>query len=413
MVLRFNLLILLSFVVSFGIGQNSLEFSHEPITERYSVLELNVEADYFSEAIQNSLISNLAFGGAIDRASLVDMESSMNGENTFGGWASAGIRYRALSDSIGFKSSNSLFLEFGTARYGYATFPKDIFHLGFIGNADKLGETLQMSHASAEYMNYQYAGLGIMNESTGSYFSFNLINVQSYFSSEVEEFTLFTAEDASELELTYSGSVTMNDTLRGDFLSNSGTGFTLNGRYNFKVRENKDLVSLELRNLGAAILNDRTRSLKADSTWNFSGVNIDDVFSSDNPLSSITLQDSLAYSDDQKAKNVLMPLDINAAYFHRINKSDHFGFSVRKRFFTDHRAEIGVNYLHNETNRIGYNVGLSYGGYGRLRMNAGAHLSLENWKFYISTRNLVGAFLESGSGRSASFGIARKFRTAS
>lgn len=410
---KFRLLIL--FILGCGVAgaQNVLDFTHEPVKEKYNVLELNAEVDYFSDNIQNSLMTNLVLGGGIDRNSLNSMLENMDGQNSFGGWSDVGLRYRSLSDSILFKRNQSLFLEFGLANYGYASFPKDLFHLIFIGNADKLGETLQMSNMTSEVMNYQYAGLGIMNESTGSYFSFNLINVQNYFSSNVEEFTLYTAEDASEVELTYDATVITNDTLRGDFLSNSGTGFTVNGRYNMKLRENEDLFSVEVRNIGAVQLNDRTRELKADSTWNYSGVNASELFSSDNPFTNITLEDSVAYTDEQKSKTVWMPLDLNTNYFHRINKSDHIGFSVRKRFFADHRAEVGVNYLHNESDKVGYNVGFSYGGYGGLRMNAGAHLNLKNWRFYLTTRNLIGAFIESGKGRSASFGIARTFSPAS
>ena len=409
---KFRLLVV--FILGCGVAaaQNVLDFTHEPIIEKYNVLELNTELDYFSDNIQNSLITNLVLGGGIDRNSLNSMLENMDGQNAFGGWTDIGLRYRTLSDSVLFKKNRSLFLEFGMAQYGYASFPKDLFHFMFLGNADKLGETLQMSNMTSEVMKYQYAGLGVMNESTGSYLSFNLINVQNYFSSDLEEFTIYTAEDASEVQLSYAGTLITNDTLRGNFLSNSGAGITLNGRYNMQLRENQGLFSIEVRNIGAVRLNDRTRQFKADSSWNYSGVNVNELFSSDNGFTSITIEDSLAYTDEQKTKTVWMPLDINANYFHRINKSDHIGFSVRKRFFTHHNADLGVNYLHNESDMVGYNIGLSYGGYGGLRMNAGAHFNFENWRFHLITRNLVGAFIESGKGRSASFGISRTFRQA-
>lgn len=407
---KFRLLVV--FILGYGVAaaQNALDFTHEPIIEKYNVLELNTELDYFSDNIQNSLITNLVLGGGIDRNSLNSMLENMDGQNAFGGWTDIGLRCRSLSDSVLFKKNRSLFLEFGMAQYGYASFPKDLFHFMFLGNADKLGETLQMSNITSEVMKYQYAGLGVMNESTGSYLSFNLINVQNYFSSDIDEFTIYTAEDASEVELSYAGTLITNDTLRGNFLSNSGAGITLNGRYNMQLREDQGLFSIEVRNIGAVRLNDRTRQLKADSSWNYSGVNVNELFSSDNGFTSITIEDSLAYTDEQKTKTVWMPLDINANYFHRINKSDHIGFSVRKRFFTHHNADLGVSYLHNESDMVGYNVGLSYGGYGGLRMNAGAHLNFKNWRFHLTTRNLIGAFIESGKGRSASFGISRTFR---
>ncbi len=408
-IFRYLFIFLLFFSVQTS-AQNILDYTHEPLDHKKSTLSFDVEADYFSDAVQNSLVTKMLFGGTLDRESLSSMTNDMDGRNTFGGWMRAGVTYSALSDSIRLEKPIGLMLEFGVEGYGYSSFPKDVFHLAFLGNADRLGEVMSLSNTVSEAMLYQYAGLGLINESTGSYASFNLINVQSYFRSEIETLELFTAADASELAIDYDGEVFLNDSLRGDFLSNSGTGFTLNGRYNLKVSDDNDLFSLELRNLGFVSLNDRTRKFSADSTFQFNGININDVLSSNNPLRTISLEDSVAIDESQEGKTVVMPLDLKGAYFHRINDRDHLAISVRKRFFSEHSAELGFNYYHNEVEGIGYNVGLSYGGYGNLRMNAGAYVKLTNWNLYLTTKNLLGAFLNSAKGRSVSFGISRTFR---
>jgi hypothetical protein len=110
---KFRLLVV--FILGYGVAaaQNVLDFTHEPITEKYNVLELNTEVDYFSDNIQNSLITNLVLGGGIDRNSLNSMLENMDGQNSFGGWTDVGLRYRSLSDSALFKKNRSLFLEFG------------------------------------------------------------------------------------------------------------------------------------------------------------------------------------------------------------------------------------------------------------------------------------------------------------
>lgn len=407
----FNLLIVVLLSSVSLIGQNALEFSHEPVNGKYSMLELDVELDYFSGHIQNLLVSKMAFGGVLDRESLLEMSSEMSDENVFGTWGQSGVRYRSMSDSLNFKKPLSLMLEFGMSAYGYSTFSKDAFHLAFLGNADRLGETMDLSGTKSESMVYQYAGLGLMNESTGSYYSFNLINVQNYFYSDLELLNVFTASDASEVQIDYKGEVVINDSLRGDFLSNSGTGVTLNGRYNFKSGKNNNLISIEVRNVGFASLNDRTQCFKADSTFNYSGINIDDIFSTDNPLSSITLEDSISVEETSESKVVLMPLDLKGGYYYKINELDHLSIGVRKRFFSEHQGEVDFNYYHNETEKIGYNIGISYGGYGGFRMNAGAYWKSPNWRVQLSTRNLLGAFIESAKGRSVSFGVSRTFRT--
>lgn len=390
-----------------------MDFSRPMDEENYAVIELTSELDYFSDHVENSLVTALIVGGTVDKESFLNMYSGMDGQNQFGGWARAGMKYRAISDSVSFSKPTSLFLEFGSENYGYVSFPKDAFYLSFIGNADRLGDQMVLSHTKAQSMTYQFAGLGIQNEETGSYLSFNLINVQKYFSAQSDEFTLFTGEDAAVINLEYDAEVVSHDSLRGGFLSNSGAGFTLNGRYNLKVAEGNDLFSIEVRNAGIASLNPRTNFITADSTFYFDGINIDQLFSSDNPLNTITLEDSLSIVRDQKSRTVAMPLEINSTYYHRINKKDHIAASFRKRFFSEYRPELGFSYFHNETKVIGYQIGCSYGGYGGLRLNAGVFGNWENWRAYLTTRNLIGAFLESAHGRSVSFGISRTFRSKS
>ncbi|MFK7755809.1 MAG: hypothetical protein AB8B53_02630 [Flavobacteriales bacterium] len=392
-------------------AQQELQFSFEPITEKYSVLELEVEGDIYSDVVENSLTDRLLFGGGIDREDLLGMSENMDGSNLIGGWADARMRYRALTDPKVLKRPYSLMLEFGTASYGYSRFSKDVFHLGFLGNADRLGETLFGSNTVAETMLYQYAGLGIMNESTGSYASFNLINVQNYFRSEVTDLELFTAEDVSQIDLIYNGEVVLNDSLRGDFLSNSGTGAVLNARYNIQLREKKDLFSVELRNVGFSRLNDRARVLSSDSSFSFSGVNITEVLSSDNPLESLTLEDSIQVVRAQEARTVAMPADLRANYYHSINEADYIAVGVRKRFFSFHNPELSVSYIHQETNKIGYTIGAVFGGYGKLRLNASVNYSHKNWRAFIATRNITGLMLDSAKGKSISFGLARTFNS--
>lgn len=403
--------ILFLFYCTATYAQQELNFSFEPITKNYSVLELEVEADVYSDVIENSLTNRFLFGGAIDREDLVNMGENMDGSNVIGGWADARMRYRGLTDQTFLKKPYSLMLEFGTARYGYSRFSEDLFHLGFLGNADKLGETLTGTSAQAETMLYQYAGLGVMNESTGSYVSFNLINVQSYFRTDITDFSLFTAEDASEIDLAYNGEVVLNDSLRGDFLSNSGTGVVLNARYNLQLADKKDLFSIELRNVGFSQLNNRARVLSSDSTFSFSGVNISDVISGDNPLESITLEDSIQVNRTEESRTIAMPADLRATYFHSINDEDFIAVGLRKRFFSFHNPEISVNYIHQETERIGYSLGMVYGGYGKLRLNASVNYRHKNWQAFLATRNITGLMLDSAKGKSISFGLARTFNS--
>jgi len=394
------------------IAQEVLEFkSSELADKRFRVLELDNEIDHFSDVIENQLVDNFIFGGAIDRENLENMYASMNADNNFGVYANSNIRYRAFSDSIRFKKPTSLFLELGATGLAYSKFGKDMFYLPFIGNADRLGETMDLSDSKTKAMFFQYAGIGLMHENTGSYVSLNGVNIQSYYEATTNDFTLYTAPDATSVDINYSGEVTLSDSLSRTLFSSAGAGAMLNARYNVALKNKRDLFSAEVRNLGMALLNVRTQHLAADSSFSFSGVDITEVLSADNRLSNIALEDSIAYNQTLKRKTIFLPLDLNLRYFRGINKKDHLVLGLRQRFFSGYEPEVAFNYFHKETERIAVNLGISRGGYGGFRANAGVYYNSRNWQVYFSTQNLLSSFLRSGKGRSASFGLTKIFRS--
>ena len=397
--------------LTFGVinGQDLLNFPFTEVPEPQNKLEFNADFDYSSNAIDNYLVDRFIAGGLIDYDRLEEMNSKMDGSNSFGGDFDLGLRYRAVPDSINWKPGRTLFLEFGNAGYGFIEFPEDLFELTFMGNSNEVGNTMNLGQSRAQAMNYQYAGLGLMNESTGSYISFNIINVQNYFSSEIYQFDLYTSENAFDIEIDYNGEVVLSDSLRGDFLSNSGTGAVLNGRYNFKLPKSENLLSFEVKNLGVAVLNNPTRTLRADSTFSFSGIDLNQVLDSENPLTTVSLEDSLSWTESSGNEMLEMPTVLKSEYYHKLNDLDYMMISAQKTFFTRQRAVFELSYLHKETERISYNLGFAVGGYGGPRMSAGFTYKSKNWLLHLRTRHLVGAFLNSANGRSLSFGVSRNF----
>ena len=376
-------------------------------------LEFTSELDMGGKDILNHIFYKSAFGGAIDRELINDISKNISTESSVGLFSDSRIRYIAAPSRVKLKNNNSLFLEFGNVITADTRLTRDLFHLAFLGNADRLGETLQLGKSSFSSMIYQYAGLGVMREKTRCYLSVNLVNIQSYLGVELNNTTLYTGEQAETLELNYQGETVISDSLSGNLGSNSGLGFSLNGRWNIPLN-NEDVLSMEIRNAGLAILNRPTRTIFADSSFTFSGLSINQLITNADYLTGISYSDSIKFNESSQREVVNLPSSISAKYLNKINKSDYFQLSASKYFIRSHALELGIDYLHKETRFISYAIGLSYGGFnhgGRIRL--GAHFGNENWNISLQTTHLAGLFMEKAKGINLSFGIQRKLYTAS
>jgi len=397
--------------LSFSLSGQNLPWMHLALDSiSSSRLELSSELELGSSGMSNHVFKKLAFGGRLDRELLSEMSENMSEFSSAGAYLDTRFRYSATPDSIKFKRHKSLFLEFGNVTTLNSEFSSGLFHLAFLGNADKLGETLNLGPSDLSFLWFQYAGLGISNNKNGNYASFNLINIQSSIRLGIGNSSLYTGESAETLTLNYDGNLLRSDTLRGEFLNTSGIGVSLNGRYSFCLNKKQDVFSVELRNVGMAVLSNKTSVISADSTLTFSGIDLNELISSDDYLSSITISDSISYERSSGEEQVVLPLDINARYMHKINSSDFIGISLRKFGLSAHRLDAGFDYIHKENEYVSYSIGLSHGGFNKnLRLRLGAHLTYKNWMLYANTNHGLGLFLNKAKGFSLVFGIQRKF----
>jgi hypothetical protein len=193
--------------------------------------------------------------------------------------------------------------------YGHANtfFSKDAFGLAFIGNEQYLGNTANFSELSLNTAIFQKIGLGVFNKSDKSSIFLNLVNLQQYAKAYFRKAYLTQNNDASEMDIKLQGEIAFTPT--NSF--SSGIGFALDFDKRIAVQlqnEQKATIQIQVQNLGLAFVNAGLRRYEIDSTYNYSGFQINQLINANEFFgSNFSLMDSLGIKQRITKSWVLLP----------------------------------------------------------------------------------------------------------
>jgi hypothetical protein len=130
------------------------------------------QGEYAASAIQRQLSSALLFGGDIT-AEMKDRSFNRHKSvNRIGGELSGELEYRNYNDSV-FRPHLGWLIKVGTANYASAAYSTDLFGLGFYGNEQYLGSSVEFSGTKFQYAGWLKAGIGLVDKATKSSVSLN------------------------------------------------------------------------------------------------------------------------------------------------------------------------------------------------------------------------------------------------
>lgn len=268
--------------------------------------------EYHSNSLPNSLTNKFIFGGQIPNEQL---------QNTFNDQASinrfAVQSFNEFRCFIGNKKLLKDSLSFGVKAgfYGHANtfFSKDAFGLAFFGNEQYLGNAANFSELSLNTAIFQKIGFGIFNKSSKSSFFLNLVNLQQYSKAYFRKAYLTQNSDASEIDLKLQGELAFTPT--NAFSTGIGFALDLDKRIAVQLQnEQKATIQIQVQNLGLAFVNDGLRSYEIDSTYNYSGFQINQLINANEFLgSNFSLMDSLGIKQRITKSWVLLPAFIQVS----------------------------------------------------------------------------------------------------
>lgn len=233
-------------------------------------LELSGGYEANSDYLSNAFVSGFFAGDFLDEELKTTTQSRLQGSNTFGLGVQAGFTYKRAFDSF-----NAVFCV-GQSLQSSNSFSRGLYNVYLFGNQPFAGNAVNLASTTVSIQSYRYYALGVEKKLGKDLMlggKLKLFQGRFFYDADLSKGSLFTETDGSlitvnpELELSF---VTETDRF------NPGVGLDF---YAVK-RTKKSMVFFEIQDLGF-INYKETKNYSVDSTYQFSGFNVESIFALD------------------------------------------------------------------------------------------------------------------------------------
>ncbi|MFL5754334.1 MAG: DUF5723 family protein [Bacteroidia bacterium] len=381
-------------------------------------ISANAEYEINSNSINNAFIDKFYFGGYIDSTMKNNVSEKLSGYNRIGGHANLNMVSFFGKDS----SSISFLVGLKEQKIFNANFSSDFFKLGFYGNKRYQGETANLSNTNINYYSFQELKFGMVwdnVDTTGASMgiAISYLKGQNMFQLRTNNTSLYTAPDVSQVSLTTKASLAFSDTVHTgpDAINGNGLSaeFFVETPYVSKLGKSKFFVSVN--NLGFIRWNKNTRNYAADSTFTWSGIKVDNLFSiKDSTIKSIQSDSILNNSTEYSRHYVSTNLPTSLLILHKIqfNRSFTLTNGFRHMFNGNYKPYIFIETEFTFNKIFSSNLHIGYGGYGRFNSGLSVACKLADRFIIRAGSNSIQGFIvpESTLGQGAYFSLTYKIK---
>ncbi len=357
---------------------------------------------YNSTSLRNSLADRLFRGGQISEDVINKNYDAHKGLNRLGKNLQAEFEYRNYKANI-FGNENWGFLVKGGYYFiGSAAYSDDLFGLVFKGNDHFLGSTAEFSGTTMNLTGFQKVGFGIISKKEKSSITFNFVNVSNAYKGNLQTGLLTQDAEASSIDLEIDGSFSYTD--KNQFSNGLGAAVDLDFKIPFQwLNGRKAYIQLQAKNLGLAYMNQGVKSYSADSTYNYSGFNFDQIFNNNSLFGNdFSVLDSLQIQTDRKKNWVALPCVFQAAKLIDENYQGKFqslfGLRLYPTLSYTPLLYLGLNYRPIKQLDLGIVGG--YGGFGSFRAGFYSNINLPKIQIGIGTEDILGFISKNAFGES-------------
>lgn len=368
---------------------------------------LSGDNSYNSTSLSNRLASRLFRGGQISDDVINNSYDAQKGLNRLGKNLQAEFEYRNYKANI-FGNKNWGFLVKGGYYFiGSAAYSDDLFGLIFKGNNHFLGATAEFSGTITNVTGFQKVGFGIVSKKGKSSITLNFVNVSNVYKGQLQTGLLTQDAEASSIDLGVDGSFFYTD--KNQFSNGLGAAIDLDFKIPFQwLNGRKAYIQLQAKNLGLAYMNHGVKSYSADSTYNYSGFNFNQIFNSQSLFGNdFSVLDSLQIQTERKKNWVALPCVFQAAKLINENYEGKlqslFGIRLYPTLSYTPLLYLGLNYRPRKYLDLGI-VG-SYGGFGSFRAGFYSNVNLQKIQIGIGTEDVFGLISKNAFGESLNLRI--------
>jgi hypothetical protein len=395
-------------------------FSDNFPSEATTRVGIVADYDFNSNVLTNTLISKFYTGGFIDDNLKASSYERLKNKNRVGGNVNYGFYAAYKPDSISHKKYVSFFVSMRDRYHFDSHFSKDFFKLAFYGNAPFAGKTAYLNNFSLNYLHYQQLQLGIYSSNLDSVacwgIGVSLLKGQDYLSVQAPRAELFTSEDGDYITFDTQMQFATADTATSGLASVDGLGASLDFYFEapFQTRFGSAKIKVSLADIGFIRFNQQTMVIEQDSTFTYSGVEVNSLLNIQNSNQTTNIIDSIV-KVDKKGFSANLPSVFNLMYESQLGTKFQLTEGMRYSFNSNYAllAYLKGSYLVTPRFMVSATVGYGgYGGYGKFNYGLGIFANLKNGLVIYAGSNNVEGYLapKTNAGQGVYISIAKNFR---
>jgi hypothetical protein len=364
------------------------------IDYNHTYLTLNSELSLNSNGITNDFINQFYLGHYLNadlKNQNLDRLKSQN--NLIGYYWTTQVQLNIPSKRRGL----SYYAAFENHNNAELCFDKNLFQLVFFGNRDFSGQFVSLDKQSYTFLKFQQIKAGIVKTWFGKSYvnvltaGLGINNGQSLLSFDIPKATFFTQSNAEYISLDMQMNMNRSDTTSSRFGAENGLGLCLDLSYYH--REANYSFEIKLDDLGFINWNKHSQQYKKDTSVNFDGIEIANIFDMSSEtiqgLSGDSITDEFGYSDKTSRFTKMIPMlgSINYTRYFWNNRLA-LSLSIINYHFMHFKPLIRfvpTYNIHIKRSMISISPNIEYGGYGKLNYGLGLSAAV-NEKFYIEVR---------------------------
>lgn len=241
-------------------------------------------------------------------------------------WINAGSEnnniYSEISNGINYDyhfKNQSIGFSFYDRNIINTSFTDDLLRLCFEGNFHHQEKTLDFGGTNIRADRFQQYKLSYGSSNIKGGISFLAGN--HHLSYIIENGSLYTALLGSSLDIAYDMNAFVTDTSTLSLFANNGNGLAVDLNVDFSIKDNA--IHLSITDLGFIVWNTSSITLGTDSSFNFQGVEVEDIFIfNDSVLEANNIIDDVSKTNNSSFKSYI-PATIHASISRNI-KHDYF-----------------------------------------------------------------------------------------
>jgi hypothetical protein len=362
---------------------------------------LHGTADYGFSSIRNDFSNKILFGGFINDAIKDKSFGLHRGINRGGFEAGAELEYRNYKVNA-FKKERGIVVKLGYGSFGSVLYSKDLFGLTFYGNESYLGQNVDFSGSTFNFMTFQKIGFGFIDKKSKSSLTLNAYSISNYASGRAYNGGLFQSESVDSINLLLDANLDLTNS--SSFTKGIGLGFDFDYRIPFEIKKDKlAFLQMTVRNFGVAYFPTNVSNFQTDTTYIYEGFTLDQLVGNASVLNNGTsILDTLNVNEQTKSALKMLPGYVQVAkIIDEHNTSLFQSYFGAKLFYT--LAYVPMIYIGGQlrvNDYIKFGSHFSYGGFTKFRMGLYANFDINKLNIGLGSEDFIGTVSKLGRGKS-------------